>query len=94
VLLLDEPFSALDIETTRTLSAEVLRIHKDKHMTMIMVSHSIEDAVLLADTILVVSDKHITETIPASLPHPRQVDDTEVHALIQRVRNALPVSVD
>lgn len=94
LLLLDEPFSALDIETTRKLSEEVLRIHREKHMTMIMVSHSIEDAVLLADTILVVSDKHITDTITIPLPYPRSIDDPKVHVLIQHVRKALPSSSD
>lgn len=94
LLLLDEPFSALDIETTRKLSAEVLRIHKEKNMTMLMVSHSIEDAVLLADTILVVADKHIKETISVPLPYPRSVDDKEVQVLIQQVRNTLPSTND
>ena len=94
LLLLDEPFSALDIETTRTLSAEVLRIHEEKNMTMIMVSHSIEDAVLLADTILIVGNKHISETITVSLPYPRRVDDGQVQALIEQVRNALPSASD
>ncbi len=94
LLLLDEPFSALDIETTRKLLDEVLRIHRDKHMTMtmIMVSHSIDDAVLLADTILVVGDKHIAETIHISLPYPRNINDVHVEALIEQVRKALPSS--
>lgn len=94
LLLLDEPFSALDIETTRKLSEEVLRIHQEKSMTMVMVSHSIDDAVMLADTILVVSDKHIKETISVPLPYPRRIDDTNVQLLIQQVRNALPSSSD
>jgi NitT/TauT family transport system ATP-binding protein len=94
LLLLDEPFSALDIETTRKLSEEVLQIHREKHMTMIMVSHSIEDAVLLADTILVVSDKHITDTISVPLSYPRSIEDSKVHVLIQQVRKALPSSND
>ena len=90
LLLLDEPFSALDIETTRKLSEEILRIHKEKHMTMIMVSHSIEDAVLLADTILVVAENHVKEKVSVTLPYPRSQDDPKVRAYIEHVRGALP----
>jgi ABC-type nitrate/sulfonate/bicarbonate transport system ATPase subunit len=92
LLLLDEPFSALDIETTKRLSDEVLRIHTEQNITMLMVSHSVEDAVMLADRILVFKDGHIAEEVPVSLPRPRSVTDPEVQAIIKRVQSTIPSS--
>ena len=54
VLLLDEPFSALDIETTSRLHKKLLDIWQDKKLTIIMVSHSIDEAVMLADNIFII----------------------------------------
>ncbi|CAN5745151.1 ABC transporter ATP-binding protein [soil metagenome] len=90
LLLLDEPFSALDIETSEHLSEEVLRIHDSQNITMLMVSHSIEDAVMLADTILVFRDGIIAETIHVSVPRPRRRDDTHVQEIIKKVQAAIP----
>ena len=92
LMLLDEPFSALDIETTERLSAEVLRIWQEQHMTMIMVSHSVEDAVMLADRILVFKDNHIGENVTVSVPRPRHHDDPQVAALVKRVQGMIPGS--
>lgn len=90
LLLLDEPFSALDIETTKRLSDEILRIHSEQSMTMLMVSHSVEDAVLLADTILVFKDGVITEKISVPTARPRRRDDPEVLDLIKKVQSFIP----
>jgi ABC-type nitrate/sulfonate/bicarbonate transport system ATPase subunit len=92
LLLLDEPFSALDIETAKRLSDEVLRIHTEQNITMLMVSHSVEDAVLLADKILVFKDGHIAEEIPVSLPRPRLATDPEVLNIIKHVQSTIPSS--
>jgi NitT/TauT family transport system ATP-binding protein len=90
LLLLDEPFSALDIETSERLSEEVLRIHEAQKITMLMVSHSIEDAVRLADTVFVFRDGSIAETIHIPIPRPRRHDDPQVQEIIKKVQAAIP----
>lgn len=90
LLLLDEPFSALDVETADNLLTELLAIREKTGMTMLMVSHSIEDAVLLADTILVFKDTKIAHTVPVSLPRPRAREDASVRVLITKVKAMVP----
>lgn len=63
VLLLDEPFSALDAETTEYLHKKLLDIWQDKKLTIIMVSHSIDEAILLADNIFIIKDGKVLEEI-------------------------------
>ncbi|HVX90675.1 MAG TPA: ABC transporter ATP-binding protein [Candidatus Paceibacterota bacterium] len=90
LLLLDEPFSALDAETSEHLGEEVERLRTEKGMTMLMVSHSIEDAVRLADEILVVADHGIKERVAVTLPRPRDLHGREAVELVARVRKLLP----
>ncbi|MDB5265649.1 MAG: aliphatic sulfonate transporter ATP-binding protein [Parcubacteria group bacterium] len=91
-LLLDEPFSALDFETAEKLSQEVLAIFNKKGITMLMVSHSIEDAVLLADEILVCAGGTIADHVVVPMPRPRNRTDAQVLALIAQVRKFIPES--
>lgn len=90
LLLLDEPFSALDAETSEHLGEEIERLRKDKGMTMLMVSHSIEDAVRLADDIFVVADHGIKERIHVPLARPRDMHSRETVEFVARVRKLLP----
>lgn len=90
LLLLDEPFSALDVETSERLVEELLILHKKERMTMFMVSHSIEDAVILADTILVCADGRITRSLAVELARPRERNDQEVRSLITKIKGYLP----
>jgi sulfonate transport system ATP-binding protein len=89
-LLLDEPFSALDFETSEKLSQEVLDIFAQKGITMLMVSHSIEDAVLLADEIFVCAGGTIAERVNVPLERPRSRADAHVLSLISQVRKFIP----
>ena len=89
-LLLDEPFSALDFETSEKLSQEVLDIFAKKQITMLMVSQSIEDAVLLADEILVCAGGTITEHVNVPLPRPRSRTDAQALSIIADVRKFIP----
>lgn len=73
LLLLDEPFGALDAMTKIHLQEELLRIHRKDNSTMIMVTHDIEEAVYLADRIIVMTPRpgRIREIVPVRLMRPR-----------------------
>lgn len=73
ILLLDEPLGALDAMTKIRMQRELERIWQEQAVTMVMVTHDIEEAVYLADRIVVMSkeDRGIREVIPVSLPRPR-----------------------
>jgi NitT/TauT family transport system ATP-binding protein len=73
VLLMDEPFAAVDAQTREILQFELLRIWEQKPTTMIFVTHSIEEAVLMGDRVFVLKGRpsSIAETITIDLPHPR-----------------------
>lgn len=86
LLLLDEPFSALDVKTIETLSAEILDIFSKRNITMLMVSHNIEDTVQLADEIFVFSGGTISHKVPVPLPRPRAFEDPQVEKLVKEVK--------
>ncbi len=90
LLLLDEPFSALDVETSAHLAESLLSIHEREGITMLMVSHSVEDAVMLADTVLVSSGGTVQKGIQISLPRPRAREDAKVQALVEKIRGLIP----
>jgi NitT/TauT family transport system ATP-binding protein len=79
ILLMDEPFSALDAQSKMVLQEELLRIWRDHQRTVIYVTHDIDEAVLLADRVLVMSGRpgHIREEIPIPLDRPRDLHDRE-----------------
>ena len=72
VLLLDEPFSALDPKTTAEMHSDLISIWKETHKTIIMVSHLIEEAVSLADRILLMKKGTVAEEFSINLPYPRR----------------------
>ncbi len=73
VLLMDEPFGALDALTREELSLELLQIWSGTGMTVLFVTHSIAEAVLLADRVVVLGRRpgHIAEIVDIPLPRPR-----------------------
>jgi len=75
VLLLDEPFSALDPKTTEDLHQDLLRIWKETRKTVVMVSHLIEEAVSLADRILLIKNYTVDREFRISLPRPRRENE-------------------
>lgn len=76
LLLLDEPFGALDALTRERMGQELLRIWNAMPVTVFMVTHSIPEAVLLADQVLVMTGYpgQITETVDVPLPRPRLME--------------------
>ena len=76
VLLMDEPFAAVDAQTREILQFELLRIWEQRPTTMLFVTHSIEEAVLMGDRVFVLKGRpsSIQETIDIDLPHPRTRD--------------------
>jgi len=73
VLLMDEPFAAVDAQTREILQFELLRIWEERPTAMIFVTHSIEEAVLLGHRVIVLKGRpsSIHEMINIDLPHPR-----------------------
>jgi NitT/TauT family transport system ATP-binding protein len=73
VLLMDEPFAAVDAQTREILQFELLRIWDERPTTMLFVTHSIEEAVLLGHRVVVLKGRPagIHEVIDVDLPHPR-----------------------
>ena len=57
ILLMDEPFAALDVQTRKMLYKEVLRIHQETNKTILFVTHNINEAVALGDRVIVMSPK-------------------------------------
>ena len=78
-LLLDEPLGALDAFTRMNMQDELLRIKKEKNMTMVMVTHDVDEAVYLADQIVVMSPRpaKIEQVLDVKLSHPRDRNNPE-----------------
>jgi NitT/TauT family transport system ATP-binding protein/sulfonate transport system ATP-binding protein len=91
VLLMDEPFGALDALTREQLQHELLQIWARTRVTIIFVTHSVEEAVLLADRVLVMSagPGRIENDIAIDLPRPRDVSSPEFNAVRRDVARRL-----
>jgi NitT/TauT family transport system ATP-binding protein len=71
VLLMDEPFGALDAQTRESMQQELLEIHARTKKTILFVTHDLDEAVLIADRIVVMRDGGVCETMDVPLPRPR-----------------------
>lgn len=71
VLLMDEPFGALDAQTREEMQAELLDIHRRTHKTILFVTHDLDEAVLLGDRVIVMREGRVQETLQVPLPRPR-----------------------
>ena len=94
VLLLDEPFSALDALTRETFDSELQRLWLDEGRTVILVTHSVSEAVALADQVVVMTPRpgRVTRIVEVDLPRPRPAEligDRRAIDLATEVREAL-----
>ena len=92
MLLMDEPFSALDALTRGTLQEEVLRICGSTEQTVFMITHDIDEAILLADKIVLMTNgpyAKIAEIVVNTLPRARTRHDMHKHAHYYPLRNHL-----
>jgi len=80
ILLLDEPFGALDALTRANLQQELQRIWQAEKITMIIVTHDVDEAVFLGDRIVVMQPNpgQIKRIVPVEIAHPRYRDDVNL----------------
>ena len=95
ILLMDEPLGALDALTRLTMQAELIRIWTETAKTILFVTHDIDEAVIMADRIIVMTNRpsRVKEEIAVELPRPRHRDDPNVGALSRCIANLLGVAI-
>lgn len=87
ILLMDEPFAALDVQTRELMYDELLGIYKTTGKTIIFVTHNINEALLLGDRVIVLSPlvRNIKREFSIDLPRPRNSDDPELLAIKRQI---------
>ncbi|WLS00440.1 ABC transporter ATP-binding protein [Shinella sumterensis] len=96
LLLLDEPFGKLDSLTRLRMQNELLELWKSAGFTALLVTHDVEEALLLADRVIVLSDRpaSIVAEVRVDRPHPRRRDDAGLVALRRELLEKLGISHD
>lgn len=92
LLLMDEPFQALDAPTANQLRQMVLELWHSTRCTVMLVTHSLREALMLADRVVFLSARpsHIVLDYPVTLPRPRTIESTEIHQLHQALLTQYP----
>src|SRR5262245_61295192 len=90
-LLLDEPFSSVDALTRELLQNEILQLWDQRRMTALLVTHDIDEAILMADRVVVIAGPpgHVRIELPIDLPRPRNAQDVRSHPEYPRLRKQL-----
>lgn len=95
MLLMDEPFSALDKQTINLLRAELENIWEKTGKTIFYVTHSVEEAIYFADRVVVMSENpgRIRSIIPIALPRPRNIENEHFMSLRKEILGQVQLSV-
>jgi ABC-type nitrate/sulfonate/bicarbonate transport system ATPase subunit len=93
ILYMDEPFSALDALMSLRMRSELVRILAEERHTMVLITHDVEEALQLADEVLVLSARpaRVQARFEVPLAHPRKLSGVEVQALKEAILNELGV---
>lgn len=88
ILLMDEPFGAVDAQTRELMQEELMRICQEEQKTVIFITHDLDEAVVLASRVLLMSrgPGKVREVIPVELPRPRFEYDVRAHKTFAEVR--------
>ncbi len=91
ILYLDEPFSALDALMNMRMRNELLRILAEARHTALLITHDLEEAIYMADRLLVLSPRPtaIQASFEVSIPHPRRLGSTETQGLREAILREL-----
>jgi NitT/TauT family transport system ATP-binding protein len=96
VLLMDEPFAALDAQTRTLLHAQLQELWIQTHKTILFVTHSVGEAVRLADRIVILHSHpgRIRRVVDVDLSHPRNFDSPDITELVRLVRKEIEDEVN
>jgi NitT/TauT family transport system ATP-binding protein len=91
ILLMDEPFAALDLQTRDMLNNQLLEIHEATKKTILFVTHNINEALSLGDRVIVLSPRlgNIKREFEIGLPRPRDIGSPEITVIKRQILNAL-----
>lgn len=89
LLLMDEPFAALDYFTRLTLQQQIIGIHQQTGTAVIFVTHNLDEALLIANQILVLQKGQQPTTLPVCASHPRQLEDSTLVQLRHQILDIL-----
>ena len=91
ILLMDEPFAALDMNTRQLLQSELLRIHEQTKKTILFVTHNIEEAVLLGDRVILLSNStgNIRREFVINIPRPRDMSNASLREIVSEALDEL-----
>ena len=95
LLLMDEPFAALDAITRDVLHEDIVRLHQATGLTVVFVTHNVREAVRLGDRVVLMSSRpgRVLREFPVDIAHPRRIEDAPVGALAAQITGHLRTEV-
>src|SRR3954471_8903826 len=95
VLLMDEPFAALDAITRDVLHDELIRLRQEQRLTVLFVTHNVREAVRLGDRVVLLSSRpgRVARVYPVDLPQPRQMEEGDLVQLSARITEDLRAEI-